>query len=55
MIPELGQRDGVAELTVKSTKTESSAINVYNKWEREQVLLDAPRVTIHTGWYVDRT
>ncbi len=55
MIRELGQSDGVAELTVESTKTESSAINVYNKLEHEQVSLDAPRVTIHTGWYVGCT
>jgi hypothetical protein len=33
MIRELVQSDGVAELTVQSTKTESSAINIYNKPE----------------------
>jgi hypothetical protein len=33
MIRELAQMAGVDELTVKSTRTESSAINVYKKPE----------------------
>jgi len=53
MIRELMQIDGVTELTLESTKTESSAIIAYQKPEYEQVSLDAAKVTIHTGWYVN--
>jgi hypothetical protein len=35
VIRELVQTTGVAELTVESTKTESSAINLYQKPERD--------------------
>jgi len=35
MIRELVQTAGVAELTVESTKTESSAMNLYQKPERD--------------------
>ena len=55
MIRELAQSDGVTELTLESTKTESSAIIVYQKLEHEHVSLDALEATIHTGWYVHCT
>jgi pyridoxine 5'-phosphate synthase PdxJ len=59
MIRELVQTTGVAELTVESTKTESSAIDLYQKPEgdraQEYISVDATMVTIHTGWYLDCT
>jgi hypothetical protein len=61
VICELVQSVGVVELTRESTKTESSITDAYNKPKgdaRSHVIdpvLDAMRVTVHTGWYVQGT